>query len=118
MMARGAVRGNTFFSGALLGSDSGCKAPSKGQHRGSSDIVGQSFIFLGTPAFFLKKKRINKWERFQISLFLPLMREGGGWICSLEKRAQEDIVSMYASNVFYASYTYPFVGMSILALTA
>jgi hypothetical protein len=26
--------------GALLGSDSGCKAPSKGQHRGSSDIVG------------------------------------------------------------------------------
>jgi hypothetical protein len=54
-----------------LGSDSGCKAPSKGQHRGSSDIVGQSFIFLGTPAFFLKKK-----ESIYVQVYLPASLHG------------------------------------------
>jgi hypothetical protein len=56
--ARGAVRGNTLI-GALLGSESGCKAPSKGQHRGSSNIVGYSFFGGALPPFFYKK-RINK----------------------------------------------------------
>ena len=112
MMARGAVRGNTFFSGALLGSDSGCKAPSKGQHRGSSDIVGQSFIFLGTPAFFLKKKRINKtcmpyyWQPQPLSGESELKEERTCWP---NKRRLPPAACCIDDEVCLVACGYPFV---------